>query len=201
MKIIGLTGGIASGKSLVSNILRQTGWPIIDADQVTRQLQEPGAVGLKKIAAYFGQQMIKDDGNLNRAKLGRQVFAHPKERAQLNQIMQPLIRERVAEQLQQFQRQQVPYVVLDFPLLFEAHYAEDCDLIVVVAVRPAVQLQRLMERNGYSKQEALNRINAQLPLAEKVAQADVIIDNNGSKETTKQQVATLVDKLTNNQLC
>lgn len=200
-KIIGLTGGIATGKSTVSNILRENGIPIIDADQLTRRLQRPGSAGLKRLAAEFGQQVIRPDGQLDRQQLGQQVFDDPSDRQKLDGIMQPLIREAVTDQLAIFKRQQVPAVVLDFPLLFEAHYDQDCDYIVVVAVNPPTQLQRLMARNGYSKREAEERIAAQMPLKQKMRLADRVIDNNGPLKSTKEQVAQFINDLKSKNLC
>lgn len=200
-RIIGLTGGIATGKSTVSNILRENGIPIIDADQLTRRLQQPGSVGLKRLAAEFGQQVVQPDGQLDRQRLGQRVFSDPSSRRKLDQVMQPLIREAVADQLAIFKRQQVPAVVLDFPLLFEAHYDQDCDYIIVVAVNRQTQLQRLMARNGYSKQEAEERITAQMPLERKIQRADRVIDNSGSLDSTRKQVAQFINALKSKNLC
>lgn len=194
-KLIGLTGGIATGKSTVSNLLRQAGLPIIDADLVTRQLQRPGAKGLELIAATFGRGILNGDGSLNRKKLGRRVFNNQDDLAKLNRLMQPLVREAIDDQIDVFKKQGLPWVVLDIPLLFEAHYAEDCDLVVVVKTDPQTQLNRLMARNGYSCQEARERIAAQWPLANKVAQADWVIDNSGDRRETKKQVVKLLGQL------
>lgn len=196
-RIIGLTGGIASGKSTVSNLLRQAGLPIVDADQVTRQVQRPGSSALDKLAAAFGQQIIQPDGNLNRVQLGKRVFADTAARQELNQIMQPLIRDAIWQAVDTLKKQNVPNVILDVPLLYEQHYDEDCDLVVVVTVSPETELRRLMARNHYSAAEARARIAAQMPLSEKVARADVVIDNDASLEQTRRQVAQLVEHLQN----
>lgn len=194
-KVIGLTGGIATGKSTVSNLFRQAGFPIIDADQVAHQLQQPGKTALERLTTYFGPQIVQADGQLNRRKLGEKVFQDPRDRQRLNQIMQPLIRETIADQIANFKKQGLPYVILDIPLLFEAHYAQDCDLVIVVTTTAKTQLQRLMVRNNYSKEEAMRRIDAQMPLQEKIVQADVVIDNNGSQDSTRQQVANFINNL------
>ncbi len=194
-RLIGLTGGIASGKSTVSNLLRQAGMPIVDADQITRQVQRPGSTALDKLAAAFGHQVIQPDGGLDRAALGHQVFADPAARQELNQIMQPLIRDAIWQAVETFKKQGVPNVILDIPLLYEQHYDEDCDLIVVVTVSPETELQRLMARNHYSAAEARARIAAQMPLSAKVARADVVIDNDGGMAQTRRQVAQLVEHL------
>ncbi|MDD6432131.1 MAG: dephospho-CoA kinase [Lactobacillaceae bacterium] len=196
-RIIGLTGGIASGKSTVSNLLRQAGLPIVDADQITRQVQRPGSTALNKLAAAFGNQIIQPDGNLNRVQLGKRVFADTAARQELNQIMQPLIRDAIWQAVDTLKKQNVPNVILDVPLLYEQHYDEDCDLVVVVTVSPETELRRLMARNHYSAAEARARIAAQMPLSEKVARADVVIDNDASLEQTRRQVAQLVEHLQN----
>lgn len=194
-RIIGLTGGIASGKSTVSNLLRQAGMPIVDADQVTRQVQRPGSTALDKLAAAFGHQVIQPDGSLDRARLGQRVFTDQTARQELNLIMQPLIRDAIWQAVETFKKQGVPNVILDIPLLYEQHYDEDCDLVVVVTVSPETELQRLMARNHYSVAEARARIAAQMPLSAKVARADVVIDNDGGMAQTRRQVAQLVEHL------
>lgn len=194
-RIIGLTGGIASGKSTVSNLLQQAGIPIVDADQITRQVQRPGSSALDKLAAAFGNQVIQPDGSLDRAQLGRRVFADTVARQELNQIMQPLIRDAIWQAVDTLKKQGVPNIVLDLPLLYEQHYDEDCDLVVVVTVSPETELRRLMARNHYSAVEAKERIAAQMPLKEKAARADVVINNDGSPAQTRQQVAQLVEHL------
>lgn len=194
-KIIGLTGGIASGKSTVSALLRQAGIPVIDADQVARQVQRPGSVALDKLAAAFGPAIIAPDGSLNRQQLGQRVFDDPAARQELDRIVQPLIKDTIWQAVDNLRRQGVANVVLDVPLLFEAGYDTDCDLVVVVRVSPATELRRLMARNGYSRAAAQARIATQLPLSVKVAKADVVIDNDGSREETRRQVAQLVEDL------
>lgn len=194
-KIIGLTGGIASGKSTVSALLRQAGIPVIDADQVARQVQRPGSGALDKLAAAFGPAIIAPDGSLNRQQLGQRVFDDPAARQELDRIVQPLIKDTIWQAVDNLRRQGVANVVLDVPLLFEAGYDTDCDLVVVVRVSPATELRRLMARNGYSRAAAQARIAAQLPLSVKVAKADVVIDNDGSREETRRQVAQLVEDL------
>lgn len=194
-KIIGLTGGIASGKSTVSALLRQAGIPVIDADQVARQVQRPGSVALDKLAAAFGPAIIAPDGSLNRQQLGQRVFDDPAARQELDRIVQPLIKDTIWQAVDNLRRQGVANVVLDVPLLFEAGYDTDCDLVVVVRVSPATELRRLMARNGYSRAASQARIAAQLPLNVKVAKADVVIDNDGSREETRRQVAQLVEDL------
>lgn len=199
-KLIGLTGGIATGKSTVSTLLRLSGYPVIDADQVVRQLQAAHSKGLERLTAVFGSGILNADQTLNRQALGSLVFSDQTKLAKLNMIMQPLIREEIWRQVKNYQKQQIPYVILDAPLLFEEHYTDECDLVVVVATNHQIQVQRLMKRNGYSQTEAEQRIDSQMPLAKKKQLADIVIDNNGSKEELKRQVAGLIDQMHNNKL-
>ncbi|WP_076459313.1 dephospho-CoA kinase [Limosilactobacillus caccae] len=197
-KLIGLTGGIATGKSTVSTIIRQAGIPVIDADQVARQVQLPNTVGLTEIVNAFGQQVLLDNGELNRPALGKIVFNDQKARQKLNDIMQPLIRDEIWRQVAALKKQHLPAIILDAPLLFEQHYDEDCDQVIVVFTDREKQLQRLMARDHYSQDEALNRIKAQLSLADKEKKADILIDNNGDELQLQKQVASLINKLKNN---
>lgn len=199
-KLIGLTGGIATGKSTVSTLLRLSGYPVIDADQVVRQLQAAHSKGLERLTAVFGSGILNADQTLNRQALGSLVFSDQTKLAKLNMIMQPLIREEIWRQVKNYQKQQIPYVILDAPLLFEENYTDECDLVVVVATDHQIQVQRLMKRNGYSQTEAEQRIDSQMPLAKKKQLADIVIDNNGSKEELKRQVAGLIDQMHNNKL-
>ncbi|WP_225364848.1 dephospho-CoA kinase [Secundilactobacillus silagincola] len=186
--VLGLTGGIATGKSTVSEFFKAYQIPVIDADKVAREVVEPGTKGLKEIQTTFGWQMIQPDGTLDRHALGTLVFSQPEKLAQLNSITGPLIKKAVVRKLRGYRRRQVPLVIYDAPTLFEAHGAAGMNEIMVVNVPDQVQLQRLMARDHLSKKEALERINAQMPLAEKVKRADVVIDNSDSVDKTKAQV-------------
>ncbi|HJA22067.1 MAG TPA: dephospho-CoA kinase [Candidatus Limosilactobacillus intestinipullorum] len=194
-KVVGLTGGIASGKSTVSKMLSQVGFPIVDADLVAHRLQQPGQPGFERLVDHFGRGILTGGGELDRSRLGQLAFGDPVARDELNQAMQPLIREEIMAQVANFKRTGVPVVVIDVPLLFEQHYDDDCDLTVVVTVDRAHQLQRLQQRNGYDRVTALARIDAQLPLTVKAARADIVIDNNGDYHQLQKQVAQLVKRL------
>lgn len=194
-QVVGLTGGIASGKSTVSGLLGQVGFPIIDADLVAHRLQQPGQPGFERLVERFGRSILTMDGSLDRQRLGQFVFNNQDARNQLNQVMQPLIRETIMGQLTGFTKAAVPVVILDVPLLFEQGYDEDCDLVVVVTVDKATQLARLMKRDGLSQAAAQARVAAQMPLNEKAARADIVIDNNGDDNHLRQQVAQLVKRL------
>lgn len=186
--VLGLTGGIATGKSTVSDMLKSFGVPVIDADIVSRDVVKPGTKGLKQIQEKFGWQMIQPDGTLDRHALGTLVFSQSDALKQLNAIMGPLIKQAVSKKLTQYRKKHVPLVVYDAPTLFEAHGAAGVSEIMVVAIPEDEQLRRLMARDKIDEVTAQQRIEAQQPLAEKVKRADVVIDNQGSVDKTKAQV-------------
>ncbi len=194
--IIGLTGGIATGKSTVSSILRQLGAQVIDADEIARALTMPGAQGLKDLVKALGPDILSYGGVLDRKKLGDILFGDEKARAIVNSILHPLIIEKIRNTLDDFNRLAAPggeglRVVLDVPLLFETGIDTLCDEVWVVAVGPELQIERLKERNGYSREEALLRIGSQMGLDEKIQRAHRVIDNSGSRESTRTAVKGL----------
>lgn len=189
--VIGLTGGIACGKSMISAYLAQKGIPVIDGDLVARQIVEPGTKGLAQIVDTFGAEYLHADGTLNRAMLGSRVFADKEALQQLNAITKPLLLEAFKTQINALQTH--PMIVLDVALLLEDHdYKELADQVWVVTVSPAQQLARLMKRNSYTAEEAQNRINAQMSNEERIQYADVVIDNNGTMSETIAQVDRLL---------
>jgi len=192
--IVGLTGGIASGKSTVSNMLRDYGIPVICADQIAREVVNVGTKAYKQIVHQFGKQILNEDQTINRAKLGSIVFQNETKRKQLNEIVHPAVREEMRKQQSYFTQQGEPIVVLDIPLLFESNLTHLVDKVIVVYVNEQTQLERLMKRNDFTKEEALARINAQMPLKEKVNKADEMIDNNGTIEETKNQLEKILLK-------
>ena len=183
--VIGLTGGIATGKTTVSNYLKELGYPVIDADVVARQVVEPGTKGLRMITDTFGEKVLTSDGQLDRQQLAQLVFTSSEQLQQLNRILQPIIRELIQELIS---TSKDSVVVIDVPLLYKQHYEELCDVVMVVSVQPQQQLERLMNRNHLTMDEAKNRVTSQMPLSSKERLADVVIDNNGSVEETRQQV-------------
>lgn len=191
MYLIGLTGGIASGKSLVSSRLVEHGAILVDADVLAREVVEPGTPGLAAIAAHFGNDVINADGSLNRPALGAIIFADPEQRTVLNGITHPAVWKRARELFAAAPRDAV--VVYDVPLLVEASAGRqlDFDLVVVVNASTETRLQRLVEVRGMSREEAMHRINSQATDAERLAVADVVIDNNGSVEQTIEAVDAL----------
>lgn len=196
MVIIGLTGSIATGKSTVSTMLRDAGMPIIDADVVAREVVEPGTHTLEAIKLAFGPGVI-ENGVLNRSQLGNIVFDNQSELQRLNAIMQPAIRSVMADKINFWRTQHVPVLILDIPLLFEREYDKNyhVDKIIVVSADPEVQLARLKSRDSLDERQAKNRMRTQMPIAEKVARADYVINNNGDKSQLKAQVDNLIEKL------
>lgn len=190
--IIGLTGSIASGKSTVSNMLKESGYPIIDADLVARQVVEPGTETLKKIAELFGPEVLRTDGTMDREKVGALIFSDPVRRKQLNDIIHPAIREEMLRQRSAYLADGYETIVMDIPLLFESKLQHFVDKILVVSVTEENQLSRLIERNGLSDKDARDRISSQLPMSVKEAGADAVIYNNGTLEETARQLATIL---------
>lgn len=189
--VIGLTGGIACGKSTVSAYLIEKGIPVIDGDVVARQIVEPGTVGILQIAHTFGAEYLYEDGTLNRAKLGSLVFADKTALDALNNITGPLLLEAFKTQINALQSH--PVVVLDAALLLEdENYRNLVDTIWLVSVSSETQLERLMTRSGYTETEAKNRIMSQMSDEERRLYADVIIDNNGTIAETIAQVDQLL---------
>ncbi|ATO44059.1 dephospho-CoA kinase [Loigolactobacillus coryniformis] len=186
--VLGLTGGIASGKSTVSHWLAEYGYPIVDADVIARQVVAPGTIGLRQLATLFSPEILTADGALDRQTLGRIVFADRRQLAQLTAITGPLIRQEINRQLVALKHAKKELIVLDVPLLFEGHYQQNADLTMVVYVDGSTQLQRLMIRNHLDEVAAKQRIASQWPLIAKRQMADIVIDNNDSLAATKQQV-------------
>jgi dephospho-CoA kinase len=192
--IIGLTGSIASGKSTVSEMLQEKGFPIVDADKIARQVVEPGTSVIKEIGEHFGDEVLNEDGSLNREILGERIFRNEAERNKLNSIIHPAIRNEMIRQKEQWISRGADTVIMDIPLLFESKLQSFVEKIIVVSVTPEIQKQRLIARNKLNEQEAAERINSQLPMVEKEAGADAVIDNNGTIEETKMQIESILDK-------
>lgn len=190
--IIGLTGSIASGKSTVSNMLKELGLPIVDADLVARQVVEPGTETLRKITEAFGEEILTEKGELDRPKLGAIIFNDEEKRKVLNSIIHPAIRKEMLRQRDEHITKGEKAVIMDIPLLFESKLQHYVEKIIVVTVTEDVQLKRLMVRNQFSEEEALSRIRSQLPLSVKEQGADAVINNNGSLEETKKQLLNIL---------
>lgn len=186
---IGLTGGIACGKSTVSAMLVRRGAILIDADKIARDVVEPGSPVLARVAEQFGQAVIQPDGSLNRKKLGEIVFADKEARKLLESLLHPAIRAQLREQKETAEREQPDkLVVVDVPLLYESGYEHMYQEIMVVYVPREVQRERLIRRDGLSEAEADRRLDAQMPIEIKRERADILVDNSGSLEETERQI-------------
>jgi dephospho-CoA kinase len=197
MKIIGLTGGIATGKSTVSKIIMELGIPVIDADQIAREIVEPGKAAHREIKDFFGQGVLQKDGTLNRQVLGEMVFSNPTLLAKLNEITHPRILQVMESRLEKMKDTGVPLVVLDIPLLLEggSQARAIVDEIWLVVCDYNTQIGRLILRNGLTRKEAEARIKAQIPLKEKIKYAHRIIDNSGDINETARQVKIYIGEL------
>ncbi|GAK30367.1 dephospho-CoA kinase [Weissella oryzae SG25] len=195
---VGLTGGIASGKSLVASYLAQKGLPIIDADLIAREIIKPGMPALLAIKEVFGHSVFNADGTLNRKALGEFVFSNAQALADLNAITHPYIYSEINRQLLQYQEAGNQLVILDIPLLYESGNLAQAQPVIVVTVSAEIQLERLMQRNNLTRVAAQQRIKAQMPLAEKVAKADFVVDNSGSMDETYRQVDQIIDAIKRN---
>ena len=187
---IGLTGGIATGKSTVLQMLIQLGAAYIDGDEIAREAVCLGSTGLKQIMETFGRDMLQEDGSLNREKLGNLVFADPASKERLNKLLHPAIQDKLKEKLAKLEKEKINIVVLDIPLLYEVKYQNQVQEVWVVYVSETLQLNRLMKRNGYTEKDALARIRSQYPIENKKTLANVVIDNSGSLANTKRQIKT-----------
>lgn len=188
MKIIGLTGGIASGKSTASNILKTFGATIIDADILAHKVIEKGKPALKEIVETFGKDILRKDGILDRKKLGKIVFSDERKLKTLNAIVHPAVH-KLSEELFGIEKAKgTEKIIYDSPLLIEENLMDRVDEVWLVYVDPKTQLERLIKRNGFSREEAMDRIESQLSLEEKKRYADVLIDNNGGIERLEKQL-------------
>lgn len=185
---IGLTGGIASGKSTVAAMFRDLHIPVIDADEIAHRVTAIDGEAYQSIVETFGSDILDSNGAIDRRKLGAIVFHDEQKRKQLNAIVHPLVRKHMLQQKEQYARRGEKSVVLDIPLLFESNLEHLVDRILVVYVDEQIQLRRLCERNGFSFEEAWARIKSQMPLEQKRKKADAVIDNNGTIEQTKRQL-------------
>ena len=193
-RIIGITGGIASGKSTVTEFLRRQGYQVIDADQIVHELQEPGGRLYQALLSAFGSAILQEDGRLDRPKLGAMIFGNPQLLAQSSQLQNEIIREELAGR-RDLLAETEDIFFMDIPLLFELSYENWFDQIWLVDVTEETQLNRLMSRNALSQEEAEKRITAQLSLNEKRNRVNLIIDNNGLQEATYQQLRDAIQKL------
>src|SRR5262245_54635056 len=192
---VALTGGIATGKSHVRARFESLGIPTVDADMLARDAVAPGSAGLAAVVRRFGPDVCGADGTLDRKKVGAMVFQDPPARHDLEQIVHPYVREMTERWFGSLDPQRVPVAIADIPLLFESQREQDFDAVIVTACEPATQLRRLMERDGLTQAEARQRIAAQWPIEQKVANADYVIHTDGTFDDTNHQVDAVASQL------
>lgn len=190
--IIGLTGGIATGKSTVADMLRQEGVPVVDADVISKQVMQPGGAAYDEVISTFGNSILQENGTINRSLLGERIFSNEEERKKLNGIVHPIVRQEMLATAKAYSENGAQHVVLDIPLLYESNLFHMVDKVLLVYVHPSIQLQRLIERDQNGEAQARARIAAQFPIDEKKAKADAVINNEGTKKETFQKVKTLL---------
>lgn len=193
---VGLTGSIAVGKSFVLSVLAELGGHVIDADEIAREVVQPGTKGLKSVSAAFGEAVLNDDGTLNRAQLGSIVFADEAKRLQLNNLLHPLIIAAQDDRIRELQQHDPGgIVIIDAALMIESGGFRRLDKLMVVHCRPELQLQRLMSRDGLSREAAEQRINSQMSQEQKMKYADFLIDTSGGFDSTRAQVKAVYEQL------
>lgn len=192
-KIIGLTGGIATGKSTVSELLTSYGFKVVDADVASRKAVKKGSKGLDQIREKFGQEAIDDNGEMNRKYVGELVFNNPEQRIELNKIVHPIVREIMEEEKNHYLNEGYN-VIMDIPLLFENDLQDTVDEVWVVYTSESIQIERLMERNDLSQEDAKARVYSQISIDKKSRMADHVIDNLGDKLELKQNLQQLLEK-------
>ena len=193
-KIIGITGGIASGKSTVTEFLRQKGFQVVDADAVVHQLQKPGGRLYQVLVEHFGEKILLENGELNRPLLASLIFSNPEEQEWSKRTQGEIIREELAALRNQFAQTEALFF-MDIPLLFEQNYASWFDETWLIYVNRDVQLERLMKRDQISKEAAESRLNSQWPLERKISLASHSLDNNGNQEQLIAQVVQLLEEM------
>jgi dephospho-CoA kinase len=196
MPVIGITGGLATGKSTVAALFRERGAVVFSADEAAREVVQPGSAVLQAIAETFGPQYLLPSGELDRSAMGALVFSDPEALRRLESITHPAIQQRLREQVDKAKRSNPEAVIaVEVPLLYEAGMEEWFDKVVVVKASEETQLARLMNRNALSEREARRRIASQMPLAEKVGRADIVVHNDGDAAVTASQVGRIMAAL------
>ncbi|HEJ8725688.1 dephospho-CoA kinase [Staphylococcus aureus] len=192
-KVIGLTGGIASGKSTVSELLSVIGFKVVDADKAAREAVKKGSKGLAQVREVFGDEAIDENGEMNRRYMGDLVFNHPEKRLELNAIIHPIVRDIMEEEKQEYLKQGYN-VIMDIPLLFENELENTVDEVWVVYTSESIQMDRLMQRNNLSLEDAKARVYSQISIDKKSRMADHVIDNLGDKLELKQNLERLLEE-------
>ncbi|HCD4517680.1 dephospho-CoA kinase [Staphylococcus aureus] len=192
-KVIGLTGGIASGKSTVSELLSVFGFKVVDADKAAREAVKKGSKGLAQVREVFGDEAIDENGEMNRRYMGDLVFNHPEKRLELNAIIHPIVRDIMEEEKQEYLKQGYN-VIMDIPLLFENELENTVDEVWVVYTSESIQMDRLMQRNNLSLEDTKARVYSQISIDKKSRMADHVIDNLGDKLELKQNLERLLEE-------
>ncbi|HCX1221314.1 TPA: dephospho-CoA kinase [Staphylococcus aureus] len=192
-KVIGLTGGIASGKSTVSELLSVFGFKVVDADKAAREAVKKGSKGLAQVREVFGDEAIDENGEMNRRYMGDLVFNHPEKRLELNAIIHPIVRDIMEEEKQEYLKQGYN-VIMDIPLLFENELENTVDEVWVVYTSESIQMDRLMQRNNLSLEDAKACVYSQISIDKKSRMADHVIDNLGDKLELKQNLERLLEE-------
>jgi dephospho-CoA kinase len=193
---VGLTGGIGSGKSTVDRLFRKKGAEIIDFDSLAHAAEAPGSTAWKEIVAYFGRDILNHDDTINRERLGTIVFRDSKKLKKLNSIVHPSLFDEWKRKIEVIRLKRKDAVIIsDIPLLIEVKWHEYVDVVVLVYISPEEQIKRIMKRNGYTRHEATDRLNSQMPIGEKVPYANFIIHNEGSVEETEKIVSDIWETL------
>lgn len=196
MLIVGLTGGVGSGKTVVSQTLREEGAYLIDADQIARELVEPNTSTWKELIQAFGKEILKEDGSIDRKRLAQRVFSNPEERNLLNQMIHPRIKEEINRRKEEIlQRDPEAVIIIDAALLIELGDHREMDKVIVVFAPMEQRIERLERRDGMSREEAQKVISSQMPQEEKVKVADFVIRNEGTLEETKEKARKVFQEL------
>jgi dephospho-CoA kinase len=196
VQVVGLTGGIATGKSTVSTILENAGAVIIDADRIAREVVKKGLPAHRAIAEAFGENVLLSDGEINRSVLGDIIFNDPQKKQLLNSIVHPQVRKEQNRQLKHIEKTNPNTIaILDIPLLIESQMYKDLFEVVVVYAPEHIQIKRLMQRDGISEADALARVRSQIPIEEKKDKATIVIDNSGTRENTRKQALKIFQQL------
>ena len=198
MQVIGLTGGIATGKSTVSAILKKAGAVIIDADRIAREVVKKGLPAYREIVENFGETVLLSNGEINRSVLGDLIFNDPRKKKLLNRIVHPHVRRETNRQLKDMENSSPDTIaVLDIPLLFEAEMHKDLSEVIVVYAPEHIQVKRLMKRDNISEADAVARVRSQMPIEEKKNRATIVIDNSGTMEDTRKRTLEIFKTLKN----
>lgn len=199
--VIGLTGGIACGKSTIARILKRMGAVVIDADREAKRLIRPGGSSWNRLVKEFGREILNPDQSINRRRLGNMVFGNEQLLAKLNSIIHPGVMEQIAEMITAYKSEgNWPAIILDAPLLYESGAEKLVDVVWVAAVDRKTQIDRLINRDKMDYEHALARIDAQMPLEEKAARADAVINNMGTRRETRERVMNLWQQYVGNNL-